>query len=49
VTRGAVYHHFASKQALFEAVLELQEARVTAKVDPGGLHRAIRCTSDTAR
>src|SRR5215471_5564610 len=27
VTRGAVYHHFASKQALFEAVLELQEAR----------------------
>jgi len=29
VTRGAVYHHFASKQALFEAVLELQEARAT--------------------
>jgi AcrR family transcriptional regulator len=32
VTRGAVYHHFASKQALFEAVLDLQEARVTAEV-----------------
>jgi AcrR family transcriptional regulator len=32
VTRGAVYHHFASKQALFEAVLEVQEARVTAEV-----------------
>ena len=32
VTRGAVYHHFASKQALFEAVLELQKARVTADV-----------------
>jgi len=32
VTRGAVYHHFASKQALFEAVLELQEARVTAEI-----------------
>jgi AcrR family transcriptional regulator len=32
VTRGAVYHHFASKQALFEAVLDLQEARVTAAV-----------------
>jgi AcrR family transcriptional regulator len=32
VTRGAVYHHFAGKQALFEAVLELQEARVTAEV-----------------
>ena len=32
VTRGAVYHHFASKQALFEAVLELQEARATEVV-----------------
>jgi AcrR family transcriptional regulator len=32
VTRGAVYHHFASKQALFEAVLDRQEARVTAEV-----------------
>jgi AcrR family transcriptional regulator len=32
VTRGAVYHHFASKQALFEAVLDLQEARATAEV-----------------
>jgi AcrR family transcriptional regulator len=32
VTRGAVYHHFASKQALFEAVLDLQEARATADI-----------------
>ena len=32
VTRGAVYHHFASKQALFDAVLDAQEARVTAEV-----------------
>lgn len=32
VTRGAVYHHFASKQALFEAVLDLQEARVSVDV-----------------
>jgi AcrR family transcriptional regulator len=32
VTRGAVYHHFASKQSLFEAVLDRQEARVTAEV-----------------
>jgi len=32
VTRGAVYHHFASKQALFEAVLDLQEARATTEI-----------------
>ncbi len=32
VTRGAVYHHFAGKQALFEAVLDLQEARATAEI-----------------
>ena len=32
VTRGAVYHHFDGKQALFEAVLELQEARATAEI-----------------
>src|SRR5262249_1811120 len=32
VTRGAVYHHFASKQALFEAVLDMQEERAMAVV-----------------
>jgi AcrR family transcriptional regulator len=32
VTRGAVYHHFASKQALFEAVLQQQEARAMEAV-----------------
>ena len=32
VTRGAVYHHFAGKQALFEAVLDLQESRAIAQI-----------------
>ncbi len=29
VTRGAVYHHFESKQAVFEAVIEALEQRMT--------------------
>lgn len=32
VTRGAVYHHFTSKKALFEAVVEEQEKRVVDEV-----------------
>jgi AcrR family transcriptional regulator len=32
VTRGAVYHHFAGKQALFEAVLDRQEEHAMAVV-----------------
>ena len=29
VSRGSLYHHFASKQALFEAVLDTVETRIT--------------------
>jgi AcrR family transcriptional regulator len=40
VSRGALYHHFESKEALFDAVLQSVEARVLAKVTrtarPGG-------------
>src|SRR5215472_11401403 len=40
VTKGAVYHHFASKEALFRAVYEEVEAeaqaRAAAVVDPKG-------------
>jgi AcrR family transcriptional regulator len=32
VSRGALYHHFAGKDALFEAVVESVEARITAEL-----------------
>ncbi len=32
VSRGALYHHFASKEALFEAVFEAIEAQIAKKI-----------------
>jgi AcrR family transcriptional regulator len=43
VSRGALYHHFASKEALFEAVLESVEADVA-----GAVQSAARGASDPA-
>jgi AcrR family transcriptional regulator len=36
LTKGALYHHFASKQALFEAVLGRIRQRVLAQVEAAG-------------
>lgn len=33
VTRGALYHHFADKQALFQAVVEAEAETVAAEID----------------
>jgi AcrR family transcriptional regulator len=33
VTRGALYHHFADKQALFRAVIEREAGEVAADID----------------
>ena len=33
VTRGALYHHFADKQALFRAVVEREAAAVAAEIE----------------
>ncbi|MVA97059.1 TetR family transcriptional regulator [Nitratireductor sp. CAU 1489] len=33
VTRGALYHHFADKQALFRAVVESESRRVAAEIE----------------
>jgi AcrR family transcriptional regulator len=33
VTRGALYHHFADKQALFQAVVEAEAATVASEIE----------------
>ena len=40
ISRGALYHHFASKEALFTAVLEMAEAHVAATVGAAAQHAA---------
>ena len=48
VTKGALYHHYSGKQALFEAVFERVEAG-GVRVDPGGAHRRRRPVGQGAR
>lgn len=38
VTRGALYHHFADKQALFRAVVEREAAAVAAAIEAATPH-----------
>jgi AcrR family transcriptional regulator len=40
ISRGALYHHFSSKEAVFTAVLEAVEARVAATVAGAAAHAA---------
>ena len=40
VSRGALYHHFAGKEALFKAVLEALSERITVQLDRG--HQRLR-------
>jgi AcrR family transcriptional regulator len=37
ITRGALYHHFADKQALFQAVVEQEAREVAAEIESASL------------
>jgi AcrR family transcriptional regulator len=52
VSRGALYHHFANKQALFAAVLEAVEQDITAETARAGASaadpvEALKCAFDS--
>ncbi|NYT60034.1 TetR/AcrR family transcriptional regulator [Alcaligenaceae bacterium] len=38
VTRGALYHHFKDKQALFQAVVELEASRIAKEIEVKSLN-----------
>jgi len=38
ISRGALYHHFSSKEELFKAVLEVMEAEIAKKVGAAAQH-----------
>ncbi len=40
VTKGALYHHFSGKQALFESVFERVEERAAKDIQPRGARPA---------
>ncbi|WP_460956341.1 TetR/AcrR family transcriptional regulator [Parasphingorhabdus pacifica] len=49
VTKGALYHHFAGKKALFEAAYDALEASVAARLAASGAETADRWESTRAR
>jgi len=49
VTRGALYHHFAGKQELFEAVYRLLEAELAERIAAGALSSAATAPLDAMR
>jgi AcrR family transcriptional regulator len=47
VTRGALYHHFADKRALFRAVVEAEAAVVAAAIEAAAIEGCASATAST--